>query len=244
MEVNLIEKFRFIWRAWRYLKRLDPYGIDFLLKNLSKGDTALDIGAHKGAYSYWMHKAVGNAGKVFSFEPQPPLCDYLKKLARQLRLSSLVVECIGISSSDGVSELTVPSKRRGEPSPGATLEQDGEFEDHYSLNVNVKTLDSYFENRDSRPIRLIKCDVEGHELEVFRGGERILKKDMPILLFECEQRHHKVDSVWNIFDYLMALGYQGYFFLNGDLRPIREFDVGQLQDIEGSTYIANFIFQK
>ena len=50
-------------------------------------------------------------------------------------------------------------------------------------------LDSFFASR-TQPVSLIKCDVEGHEGEVFRGAEQLLRQDRPILLFECEQRHN------------------------------------------------------
>ena len=33
---------------------------------LRHGDVAVDVGAYKGGYTYWMREAVGDAGTVFS----------------------------------------------------------------------------------------------------------------------------------------------------------------------------------
>ena len=50
------ERFRFLWRAWRYRWLLDPAEIRAIRARLQPGDFAIDIGVHKGAYSYWMAK--------------------------------------------------------------------------------------------------------------------------------------------------------------------------------------------
>ena len=51
-----------------------------MLDYLVPGNIAVDIGAHKGAYTYWMSKYVGEKGKVFSFEPQPQLNKQLRTI--------------------------------------------------------------------------------------------------------------------------------------------------------------------
>ena len=47
---------------------------------LRHGDVAVDVGAYKGGYTYWMREAVGDAGTVFAFEPQPELAYYPPRL--------------------------------------------------------------------------------------------------------------------------------------------------------------------
>ena len=71
--MGLQARLRLSFRAWRYRLRNDPGAIPYLLATLGPGRMALDIGAHKGAYSYWMIKAVGPWGEVIAFEPQPEL---------------------------------------------------------------------------------------------------------------------------------------------------------------------------
>ncbi len=214
---------------------MDPAEIRFLLANLSSGQCAVDIGAHKGAYTYWMHKRVGAQGQVFAFEPQPALAQYLK----QLGLPQVVVEQLALSSVAGEGLLTVPG---GGPSPGATLEADLHRGETHAATVSLTTLDDYFGPRPDVRIDLIKCDVEGHELEVFRGGEKLLKSQAPMLLFEAEQRHRRSDSVRDVFDYLEGLGYRGTYFLGGKRHPVERFDVALHQNRGSGIYVNNFIF--
>lgn len=160
-ELNTIERFRFIYRAWRYRWLIDRDEIAFLLAHLKKGQCGVDIGAYKGAYTYRMQKAVGREGQVFAFEPQRELAEYLSVLG----LQQVTVENLALSSKAGPAVLTVPGEGA---SPGATLERD--LHRGQTCTVPVTTLDGYFGQRPHLPINLIKCDVEGHELAVFKGG--------------------------------------------------------------------------
>jgi FkbM family methyltransferase len=62
-----------------------------------------------------------------------------------------------------------------------------EAESFTTLSVPVVALDDYFEARDK--VTLLKIDVEGAELGVLKGAERILRQHGPLLVFECENRH-------------------------------------------------------
>ena len=82
-----------------------------------RGATVADIGANRGIYSYWMHKAVGPAGNVVAFEPQPELQTYLADLKRTFRLSRLTIVPRARSSATGVRRMVRPSHHWG----GASL---------------------------------------------------------------------------------------------------------------------------
>ena len=86
--MSFFDNLRLKARADKYRRRSDPGGIRFLLETLRPGDTALDIGAHKGGYAYWMLKQVGKDGKVYAFEPQLSLFEHLMKLKKSLRWSN------------------------------------------------------------------------------------------------------------------------------------------------------------
>ena len=135
--------------------------------------------------------------------------------------------------------LTTP---RTGPSPGATLQGGLHRGATHAATVSLTTLDDYFGPRPEVSIDLIKCDVEGHELEVFRGGEGLLKSQAPILMVEIDQRHLRSHSVRDVFDYLGRLGYRGSFFLKGKRQPIERFDLAVHQDRGSGIYVNNFIF--
>jgi FkbM family methyltransferase len=233
------EQMRFYFRAWRYRWKLDPAEIRFLLRQLRPGDTAVDIGAHKGAYTYWMQKAVGPTGRVFSFEPQPQLAEYLKRVKDALRMANVTVENAGVSSTSGTMQLTVPGHG---PSPGGTLEPGLIQGERLTYPVRIVTLDEYFQQHPAGNLRLVKCDVEGHELEVFRGAGHILKTHRPALLFECEERHHHRYKSQDVFAHLAALGYTGCFFSRTGLRPLAEFRPDEHGDVRATNYVNNFVF--
>ena len=90
------------------------------------------------------------------------------------------------------------------------------------LHVPVIRLDDRFGPHE--PIAFIKIDVEGAEHAALRGAERILTEQRPVLLFESEQRHLGGGDVRDGFETLHRLGYRGWFFHRGALRPVAEFD--------------------
>ena len=85
---------QWIFRAWRYRLVIEKHEIKFMLNHLGPGNTAVDIGAHKGAYTYWMSKYVGEKGKVFSFEPQPRLNKQLRLLLNDSKNIYLLMMCL------------------------------------------------------------------------------------------------------------------------------------------------------
>lgn len=233
------ERLSYRYRAWRYRLKVEAPEIAFVLKTLSPGDTAIDIGAHKGAFTYWMRHAVGREGRVFAFEPQPILAEKLRRILPQLGFDNVTVEAAGLSSTEGGRILFVPA---GGPAPGASLEADLAQRNGQKIEVSVTTLDSFLRERDVSKLRLIKCDVEGHELDVFRGAEETLRRVKPVLLFECEARHHPSGRIEAVFEYLESLGYHGQFFWQGELLDRTEFRAEQHQVPDQKPYANNFVF--
>jgi Methyltransferase FkbM domain len=106
------------------------------------------------------------------------------------------------------------------------------------------------QKRYGKRVSLLKIDVEGAELEIFKGAERILREQSPLLVFECEDRHLEAGSVQDVFSYLKSLGYKGSFICRNTLLPLSAFDpsVHQRQDGEWfwkkEGYCNNFVFAK
>ena len=113
-----IDILRWVFRAWRYRLKVETQEINFMLSHLKPGQTAIDIGAHKGAYTYWMSKYVGKDGKVFAFEPQPKLYNQLNKLLEHSNNYNVNLELLALSSSKGEDTMVIPSKKT---SPSASI---------------------------------------------------------------------------------------------------------------------------
>jgi hypothetical protein len=117
-----------------------------------------------------------------------------------------------------------------------------------AVDVEVTTLDAFFAERARGP-DFLKIDVEGHELAVLRGGQRVLEAHRPTVLVECEARHRSDGEVRPVLEVFAALGYAGSFFHNGRRRPLAEFRASEHQarlSTGGklpSDYVNNFAFE-
>jgi FkbM family methyltransferase len=83
-----------------------------------------------------------------------------------------------INEAPVISKLPGLARRRGQFLPGST---------HIKLvSCNLVRLDDVV----TEPVGFIKIDVEGHEIAVFEGAQRMLNEHKPILLIESERRHN------------------------------------------------------
>lgn len=230
----------------RALKALLDHRVEFVAiwRHLRPGDIACDIGANKGSFIYWLSWWV-RTGRVVAFEPQPQLARYLLSICRVIGLGNVTVEARAVYSHSGHRDLFLPAGHE----PGASLTRlASEAKSFATLSVPVVALDDYFNENDR--VALLKIDVEGAELELLRGGEQILRRQAPLLIFECENRHLAPGNVEEVFAYLAGLGYEGSFVCRNRLLPISQFDasVHQRQDGEwfwkSRDYCNNFIFRK
>ena len=202
--MNAIDKLHMIHRFWRYRLRTERNSLAYLLRLPLAGQVVIDVGANLGIYSYWMSRAVGPAGRVIAFEPQPELARHLEAMKSAFGLRNLAVVNQALSSSGGSRMLFRPEPGGG----GASFRRhDASWE---QIEVKVTTLDDYY--ADEMPVRFIKCDAEGHEYDVLRGSRRILTRDHPTLLLEI---HDAEAAAGEIPRFLDELGYQGFFFHRG-----------------------------
>jgi len=237
---------RFLYRAIRARYRDQAAELAAARSVLAEGDVAVDVGAHKGAYVYWLRRAVGRSGRVLAFEPQRALAASLSEEAARLRWSNVIVRDCAISDKEGTGTLHVPGQG---DSQGASLEEAilgaASCRD---VPCPTDTLDHQLEG--AGPVALVKVDVEGHELAVFRGARRTLSEDSPVLLFECEARHLTKHTMEDVFGFLEGLGYSGSFFAPEGLLPVSRFvaavhqrrTAGRFWKAPG--YCNNFLFRR
>jgi len=238
-------KLRYLYRAFKARYRDERAELLTALLAIRPGDTVADIGANKGAYLYWLQKAVGETGKVFAYEPQPALAGYLQSVCELMRWKNVLVRDCALSDSPGVGMLNVPGAA---DSPGASLEGAiTERTDCRQFECPVDTLDNQL--RDAARVALLKIDVEGHELRVFQGAKEVLRHHRPLIICECEARHLSQHTMQDVFNHLQACGYEGSFFSPRGVRPLSEFDPRHHQKQAGERfwdapdYCNNFLFR-
>ena len=229
------QKMDVVHRAWRYRLKTESDEIALVRDLVNSGDVVLDIGAHKGAFTYWMGKSVGQEGQVVAFEPIPELVEYLQDSIDWLKLN-IEVFPHALSDQSGHQKLYFPGYHMG----SASLESDlTNFQEPIEISKQ-KLDDILLDRRDLRPVSFIKCDVEQHEFAVFRGGREVLSQDRPVLLFESGNLNSGLLKRNPAFEFLESIEFEGFFFYQGGLVRLSDFDPDQ-HILDGDAY-QNFVF--
>jgi FkbM family methyltransferase len=220
-------------RRYRLWSRAEPELR--LLPAMCRADAlAVDIGANEGFFSQHL---LDISQKVVAFEPLPQMLSRLRaRYANKMEIVGVV-----LSDRSGEGELRYPQggymTATIAESNLSALESGGVVE---TVRVPMRTLDSY----RLRNVGFIKIDVEGHEEAVLHGGLETLRREMPNLMIEIEERHAP-GSLARVSNYLMGLGYAGFYLSGQALSPVEQFDPSRDQVINKSktgSYINNFLF--
>ena len=155
--------------------RDDAHVAAILPKILKTDSNCVDIGAHVGDVSA-KFLSLAPHGRHFAFEAIPILAEKVR-----YRLPQIKVECVAVSDQSGNIEFNWVSsnpafsgiKARSDLRPEDTIERIQARTERLDVLVPVDV-----------DVRLIKIDVEGAEMGVFRGAERILNRNKPYLIFE------------------------------------------------------------
>ena len=141
---------------------------------IQRGDRVVDIGAHIGLLSLVMAEAVGPEGHVYVFEPVARSAEAARRsLIANGFTDRCSIEVVAIAAEAGQSRFY-----RGHNSMMGSLYDLAEGAD-YSI-VETRTLEQSLD--PSVPISLIKIDVEGAEVIVLSGMQRIVADNDDILV--------------------------------------------------------------
>lgn len=164
---------------------LETYGewceqeIALLSRFVERGMTVCDVGAHIGTHTLFFSRAVGPAGRVHAFEPQPFVFHFL---AGNVALNSLQnVRCRPVAAGAAAGTAVMPDvSYAGSRNFGAiALEQAGAGE-----RVPVAAIDDLALG----PVHLMKIDVEGMEKDVLDGAARTIAACRPVLYVENNRK--------------------------------------------------------
>ncbi len=135
----------------------------------------IHIGAHIGQEDK-VYEKLGITNVIF-FEPQPDVFD---KLVKNVRPTS---ECINhaLGNKVGIVRMNVEKFNEGQSSsiltPKLHLTQYPSIKFESTIGVTINTLDNVFLDEDVvelPELNFINIDVQGYELEVFKGGSKML----------------------------------------------------------------------
>jgi hypothetical protein len=104
------------------------------------------------------------------------------------------------------------------------------------LECQANTIDNFVKEQDIKQLDFVKCDVEGAELMVYKGGTATFEKHKPIIFTEMLRKwaakfnYHPND----IISFFKNFGYNCYTSHNGKLVPIEK--------VTDETMETNFFF--
>jgi FkbM family methyltransferase len=192
---------------------------DAVLRIAKVCSTIFDIGANVGFYSIALGKLFPNS-RIMAFEPIP---DTFRELERNLQLNgvnNVTAFNLGLSSDSRDAQFFFDPTVSGAAS-GSPLGP--EFSTTESLVCPVETLDDLVDRTGIAP-DFIKCDVEGGELLVFRGGRKLFEQSKPIVFTEMLRKwaarfhYHPND----IIAFFRDLGYECFVLSGGMFQSFAE----------------------
>ena len=162
-----------------------------LQKYLRAGMTFYDVGANIGFFSLLAARLVGAGGRVMAFEADPEIAARLREHASRNDGAPISVEEKAVwSSAAPVFFARADTSLSPDRGLGHVVAAGATQTAHGTIRVETVVLDEYAA-RVCAP-DFIKCDVEGAEVEVFRGARKLLIEKKPIILCEMhgeENRH-------------------------------------------------------
>lgn len=198
------------------------YGTLELFTSLIKpGDVIIDIGANTGMYSIFFSKSVGKTGSVLAFEPDRETFNILQQNLKLNNTENVIAFNLALSDKEANIEMVSEATNDAHLKTGDAFRYIKVLNDETNDPSNAMKavrLDDLEEVQQAGKINLMKVDVEGAELLVFKGARQTLEKFKPTIIFEL---NGKLSGRFNYkpIDVLLLLHEMGY--------SLEEFDAQQ-----------------
>ncbi|GAB6462435.1 hypothetical protein bcgnr5371_19560 [Bacillus cereus] len=160
----------------------------FFINQIKPGQTIIDIGTNVGYFTILAAMLVGNEGKIFGFEANPTVYEFLKDnismnwLTKQTTLYNKAVY-----SKNTNLNFHSSHKFHGDSSIHMRAEDENVSDFYTTISVEAIALDDQFSNLNQ--IDLIKIDIEGGEYQAFLGMMNLIKqKKIKQIIFEWNKK--------------------------------------------------------
>jgi FkbM family methyltransferase len=168
------------------------------------GSTIVEVGANVGTETIGFLDIVGPRGHVHAFEPDPALVARLRSNLAGADTRRLAVHEVALSNEEGDAFFVTTSN--GTASGSGHLTDTGGVG---NLKVPLRRLDDVIPDED---VSAIFMDVEGAELRVLLGAQRLLESKRPLVVLEAAEllQARLGSSLQQIRDFLRSIRYSAF----------------------------------
>lgn len=213
-------------------RSLDVYGeysegeVELFRQVIQPGNVVIEVGANIGAHTLFLAQQVGRSGVVIAFEPQRILFQtmcanlalnsvpnvYTLQQAVGAKAGSVVIPAIDYTQENNFGGLSLGNYENGEGVPLATLD---------GFNFPACSF--------------LKIDVEGMELDVLHGAERLLRQFRPVIYLENDRPEKSAALVRHV----NSLGYKMYWHRPPYFNPSNF--LGHAENVFGNIVSLNMV---
>lgn len=217
---------------------VEPGTCRLLLRLIEPGMTVVDAGANVGILTLPIARAVGKTGRVLAFEPTPSICSLLRRT---------------ILLNDSSDRVTVYEIALGRISGRATLHLSSvaghnslyAFDSDYAFATPEQVIEVELRRLDDvvpagTRIHVIKLDVEGSELDVLFGMERVLAENPELAIVAEFGPSHLKRTGQSAEDWTGAFAERGFdlFTIDESNASVSPCDAAQLMNIYSTNILA------
>ncbi|MGW0607824.1 FkbM family methyltransferase [Streptomyces sp. NPDC002640] len=208
---DLIQRYQYLFGEW------EPHLSAFLRSRLRPGDTFIDVGAHRGAFSLLASHAVGPTGRVVAIEPAPDFHHDLTTAVAANRHTNIRTVQAAVSDTEGEVTLYL-----ADPENLGHTTQVRPRRIHSQFRARTAPLPSIVTAAELATARIIKIDVEGAEAAAVRSllpAATELRQDVEIAIEIAPRLLTKQGENTNaVIASLHTLGFHPYLLTN-DYEP-------------------------
>jgi FkbM family methyltransferase len=190
--------------------------LEMILKLIPEKAVIFDIGANIGWFTLTIAKSIKNT-QIYAFEP---IKHTYQQLAYNLKLNN-INNVKAVNSALGENEGTTSFFYYKEGSGNASMRKLSSEYKAERVKGKVMKLDDFVAKNRIKRIDFLKCDVEGAELMVFKGGLESIKKFKPVIFAELLRKWSKPFGYHpnDVIDLLGDIGYKCFVINKGRLKP-------------------------
>lgn len=149
----------------------EPFEEEVISREVSRGDSVMDLGANIGFYTLIMAEIVGEEGEVFAFEPDPPNFEKLEASVELNGFDNVRLEQKAAFHRTGKHELYISEEDR------STHRLYPSEDRRKCITIDTVKIDEYLTDEE---FDFIKIDVEGAEYKALEGMRKTINRSGPL----------------------------------------------------------------